>query len=260
MARLLLENDWFEPLAPNAIVDTVYEDLLLGRADILFPGFLAARHHYLLSNERGHATPHFALIDRYYRSWWLVLLHTGKSPLASYFQSIAEVLRAHPHGQDDARILVQRNATLVEAELIKLMRAEMPKLYVVLCQPPAPSITSSDIRIGIAELFRASDGREILRINGEQPRQPDARIGTCTRDSIIQRSILKLTVREGSDLAPESSCEIEMDGALTTWTVRRQSTEIWLVPSGIVILPLGVDLFDLVRYDDGRLELIPHTS
>lgn len=260
MARLLVENDWFEPLPPNGLVDTVYEELLLGRASVLFPGFLAVRHRCLLSNDRGNVTPHFALIDRHYRTWWLVLLQTGKPPSAAFFQDVAEIIRAHPYEQDDARTLAQRNASLDETSLARLMRDEMPKLYVLLGHPPPPALTSSDIRIGVAELFRSSTGGEILRINGEHPRQQQERIGICARDPLVQRGLLKLSLRKGATLSTASRWDIEIDGAMTTWTIRQQGDETWLIEPVGVSLPIDVDMFALIRFEDGRLNLVPHTS
>src|SRR4051812_33042616 len=125
MARLLVENDWFEPLPPDSFVDTFYEDLLLKRADVLFPGFLAVRHHCFMSNDRGAATPHLALIDRHYRSWWLVLLQAGKSPPASFFLDQAEIVRAHPYELADAHTLADRNPDIDATKLERLMKSEM---------------------------------------------------------------------------------------------------------------------------------------
>jgi len=259
MARLLVENDWFEPLLPDTLVDTFYEDLLLSRAGVLFPGFLAVRHHCFMSNDRGTATPHLALIDRHYRSWWLVLLQAGKSPPASFFLDQAEIVRAHLYQLEDARILADRNQNLDETKLERLMKNESPKLYVILHHPPAPSLTNADIRIGVAELFRSSGGREILRINGEHPRQSEDRLGICIRDPVVKK-LLRLTPREGAALDSATRWEIEVQGALTTWTVRRQDNEILLVAPAVVSLPVDVELFALMRSDDGRLQMIPHTN
>jgi hypothetical protein len=259
MARLLVETDWFEPLSPDSLVDTFYEELILDRAGLLFPGFLAVRHHCFMSNDRGAATPHLALIDRHYRTWWLVLLQAGKSPPASFFLDQAEIVRAHPYSLEDAQTLADRNESIEVAKLERLMKNEMPKLYVILHHPPAPQLTSADIRIGIAELFQASGGRKILRINGEHPRQPEDRLGICTRDPMVKK-LLRFAPHAGALLGSTTRWEIDVEGILTTWTIRRRGDEIWLVQPTAVSLPFDVDLFALIRFGDGRLQMVPHTS
>src|SRR5688572_13659270 len=101
MPRLLVENDWFETLLPDSLADTFYEGLLLKRAALIFPGFFAVQHRCFMSNDHGQATPHLALIDRHYRSWWLVLLQAGKPPVAPFFINQAEVVRANDYSVED---------------------------------------------------------------------------------------------------------------------------------------------------------------
>jgi hypothetical protein len=154
-------------------------------------------------------------------------------------------------------MLASRHSSLNESHLIRLMKAELPKLYVILHHPPPPPLTNADIRIGVAELFRASDGREILRINGEHPRLPEDVLGVCQRDVMVKR-MLHLKPREGAILDASNSWEIELNGGIASWTVKRSAGKILLVVPTSVVVPVDAGLLALIRYEDGRLALTSH--
>src|SRR5579859_1253190 len=116
MPKLLVDQEWYEPTQPHAVVDTAYESLLVTRAGVLYPGFATVPFRLRISNDRGMSSPHLALVDTAYRGWWLVLLETGPAPTADYVTKQAEVLRAERYGRDVARLLAQRN-TVLEAEI-----------------------------------------------------------------------------------------------------------------------------------------------
>jgi hypothetical protein len=256
MPKLLVDKEWYEPLQPNSVLDTAYEQMLLDRAPVLFPGFLVAQVHQRISNESGHSFAHLALIDHGYRAWWLALLETGSAPSGKYVLSQAEVLRSQRYGRDFALMLASRNQNVDSKALERLCLREMPSVFFLLAHPPAPKVADSGVRVGVAEIFESPAGIRILRINGEHPHVPAEMVGRCTRTLRIAPHLLRL-VLEKNEAAPASPCEIEIDGSVSVWTVRPQGEVIWLVPQGSITLPVGAELFSLVKAATGRLQLVP---
>jgi hypothetical protein len=255
MPKLLVEQDWYEPLQPNSVLDTAYETMLLDRAAKLFPGFLPVQVHQRISDEGGHSFAHLALVDHKYRAWWLALLETGPAPSAKYVLDQAAILRGHRYGRDFALMLVVRNKDLDARSLEGLFSREMPNVFVLLAHPPPPRVHDAHIRVGIAEIFQSSTGSRILRINGEHPNSPADLVGTCRRDPLVAQ-LLKLTLKENESVPP-NPCDIEVEGAVSAWTIRQRKDVIWLVAQGSVVLPVGTQEFFLVKSASGRLQLLP---
>jgi hypothetical protein len=260
MHRLLVENDWYETLPPNAIPDTTYEDLLDARASVLYPGFFFVPLRYRVSFEGESCMPHLALVDRAYRGWWLTLLETGLPPAAPYVNQQARILRAARYGRDFAELLADRCPGLDADAVERLTRREPPGVYVLIAHPPGPSINDAGILVGVAEVFRSSTGTPILRINGQQPTAPDERIGTCSRNSHVQPHILKLTLAVGVNATIPPRCEIEVEGSVSEWTSRPSGTDFYLIPDASVPLPVEQDIFALLRSNTGRLRLLAQNS
>jgi len=258
MPKLLVDQEWYEPTQPHAVVDTAYESLLVTRAGVLYPGFATVPFRLRISNDRGMSSPHLALVDTAYRGWWLVLLETGPAPTADYVTKQAEVLRAERYGRDVARLLAQRNTVLEAEPLEHMLSREMPGVFVLLAHPPAPAIEEPEVRIGIAEIFRSASGVDILRINGAQPTPPEETVGTCTRDAQVAPSLLRLTLAPGANMTFPPTCDIEVSGSHSVWGVRPHGSNFWLVPESSVTLPVHCHSFRLVRSESGRLRLIPH--
>jgi len=261
-AKLLVGDDWFEALTPNTIVDTTYESMLRERAHILFPGFVLVPFRYLLSNDAGNSQPQLALIDRHCRSWWLVLLQTGHAPVEPYYQRQADIVRSVEYTREVADLIASRSAgQLGVADVERLIKSEQPSIFVLLAHPPGPpQVLARHVIIGIAEIFKSPTDTHILRINGEQPRQPDERVGTLTRDRLMNPRLLSFFPRAGATFSPGAQCQIDLDGALGTWTVMNRGGSRLFIPGTNVSLPVDIDVFALFRGEGGLLRLTAHTS
>ena len=260
MQRLLLENDWYDPVRPNSVMDTDYEALILGRSAVLFPNFTPVPLHYRVTNSQGHASPHIALIEKTYRSWWLVLLETGSAPEPHYVRQQAEVLRAADYGPDFLEVLTGRGAE-IDPELVSLLiKNKQPGVFLILCHPPAPDVDDPAVRIGIAEIFKSTTGAHILRINGRHPPASEERLGTCTRNRHVLPNLLRLRLDPGVEAKIPGRCEIEIDGTVSTWTARPQPSEIFLVPDGSTGLPVDQDIFVMIRGAAGRFRLLTNRT
>jgi hypothetical protein len=260
MHKLLVDNVWYETVPPNGIPDTDYENLLGPHAATLYPGFHLVPLRYRVSVEQESCSPHLALVDKAYRSWWLALLETGAAPTSKFVSQQARILRSARYGRDFATLLAERCSALDVRAVEELTRREQPGLYVIVGHPPGPSMTDPSIRIGIAEIFRSSAGMHIFRINGSQPESPDERVGTCTRNPYVQANVLRLKLRELSPATIPPRCEIEIEGYVSTWTARPNNGGYYLVPDGTAPLPVEQDIFALVRSNTGRLRLLPQNG
>jgi hypothetical protein len=259
MPKLLVDTEWFEPIQPNAVLDTAYEEMLLERSELLFSGFVPVKVHSRVSSEAGTAFAHLALVDGAYKSWWIVLLETGSPPDSKYVVQQTKILTSARYGREFAAMLAGRNARLNLEALTTLFAREVPRVFLLLAHPPPPAVRDPEVRVGIAEIFESANGRRILRINGEHPDAPSDVVGACRRDPRMVANLLRLSLA-GGESVPVSPCEIEVEGAASMWGIRPQAAVIWLIPDGSVTLPIGVNEFSLVRAPTGRLRLVPQTN
>jgi hypothetical protein len=258
MARLLIDGEWFDSISPDSIYEKDFEDLLLANAGHLYPSFYAARFKAIVESEHGRAKPDLALIDRSYRSWWVVEVELGSHPLRGHVEQQVAILATAKYGQAEAQQLAKHDAELDPEALVEMMRGRQPRVLIIVNQTKpqwATALARYDALVGVAELFRSRrDHMTVLRINGEHPEELGDVVSLCRVDGVLPNSLrVDSPANLGFDAA--ETAEIWLDGSLTEWARIDSGTTAWLVPTRRNPLPFGSRSFTLRRSDDGRLML-----
>lgn len=257
MPRLLLNDEWYEPLRPNTTPDNEYELLVKRAGGRLFPEFRMVTVRQRIAGADHDVLPHLVLYDENYRSWWLTVLETGRPPKPERLMRDAQILRDHYYDQEFARVAAERDSELDLPRFAQLIKNEAPRVLFLLAHPPAPELDRDDVRVGIVEIFQDSHRNKILRINGQRPEVVEDFLGTCTRDLFLTPQLLQITGGGVGNIAIGPH-QIEMDAISCTWTVYRDDDgSTWLMPPNGTALPTGVSVFSLTRTAAGRLRLTP---
>lgn len=190
MARLLLRNEWFEPLSLHAQYESEFERILIAYADTLFPTWHLVPFKADVRSDEGVKRPDLALIDRDYRRWWVVEAEMARHDFNSHVLPQARVL-AYGKYDDTHVAALLRAASYLDADGVAAMvRGEQPRVWVVVDHPrpdwqrPLQAVGAA---LGVIEIFRSNTNQHSFRINGEQPQPPTTNKIGCRRDQLVQR-------------------------------------------------------------------------
>jgi hypothetical protein len=255
MQRLLLGKVWYESVPPHTFADPQYEELLLENADEIVDDFFVVPFRQRITSDAGYAHAHLTLIDRKYRTWWLVLLETGPAPDVQFMQAQVGILREGRYGPDVVEMLAARESRLDRDRLKALLTAQPPYVHFLLGHPPIPHFRHPAVLIGIVEVFQSMTGQRILRVNGEHPSPPgEDLVATCTRATIVAKNALKA---KPLDFELSGMVVIEFDERPSEWNVVDVDGDLYLVPDPAVRLPVGLNVYVLLKGQTGKLRLLP---
>jgi hypothetical protein len=248
MARLYVDGEWYDALSSHSLYESEYERVILSRAEALLPDWHLVKFKRNVESEDGRKAPDFALLDREYRSWWVVEVELSHHDLNSHVVPQVRVLRAGRYGADHVEYLLRQRPDLDPDRCRDMILGRQPRVWVVADQGKPEwlrALHALDALLGVVEIFRSVQNRHILRLNGEQPPTQASEGTRCRRDPSIRRlweveSPALLRVATGQQL------DISVDGRQTTWRRVDTGSKAYLAP--VHGDPLGLALeVELVR-------------
>lgn len=234
MARLLLNQTCYDAVRPRGAPESDYVRLLLSGADLLFPGFITVALGERVRSERGLAYVHMVLVADDYSAWWLAIVEAGTPPQTELLDNQVDACCGALYDKEFAQSLATKDPRLDTDRLLQLMERESPGVFFILAHVPPPSYYSRDgVLVGIAEMFRAAQGSEALRVNGQHPELPLLKVGVCVRCD-FQAGMLKFTSAiEPRPTFPER-VDIETYGTIAKWALFEDAGSLYfLVPPGV---------------------------
>lgn len=255
VARLLHKGEWFEALSSYAILEGEYERLILSNADQLFPDLHAVSFKKPLAYNGEIRTPDLALIDREYRSWWVVEVELSHHSLWGDVVPQVEVFSHARYGQEEARYLADRNDRLERDRLTAMMKGAAPQVLVIVDNLPTDwhqALSRLDVRTTVIELFRSDRLQHIVRLNGDYPSTLADVVSVCRFDPLLPRALL-LDSPAGVVVDENSEVLIEYSGDATWWRRLEMQDGVWLTQLRGTPIPKPPGRMEIRRRDDGRL-------
>jgi hypothetical protein len=255
MARLLLRDEWFEPLSLHAQYETEFERILLAYAVQLFPTWHLVRFKADVRSDEGVKRPDLALIDRDYRRWWVVEAEMARHDFNSHVLPQARVLAYGKYDNSHVAALLRAAPQLDAERVAAMVRGEQPRVWVVVDHPrpdwerPLQAIGAA---LGVIEIFRSDTNQHSFRLNGEQPRPPTTDKIKCQRDPLV----LRLWTVSAPALLPMGDGEtmdiyMEGGGQPFRWMRRDTANAVYLsCTSGNPLQPYTS--VSLMKLEDGR--------
>ncbi len=259
MPRLLFRSSWYDAVQPDAIYENDFEQVLIDQAHHLYPDFHFIKFKYLVDSEYGSGRSDLALIDREYRSWWVVEVELGSHDLRNHVEQQVAVFSTGRYGQEAATYIFDRNAHLNFESLRDLMLGAPPRVLVIVNQskPDWSTVLQRwDALVAVVEMFRDENNSLILRVNGEHPRRHGAVLTTCRIDPVLQKSLI---IDAPAALGVPTGGRVEMIylGGVTEWKRIDSKGTAWLMPIKRCPFTVSSGVFQIVRGDGGRLVLTP---
>jgi len=232
MAKLLVGNNWYDSVSQGQY-ETDFEALVTSRAHLLFPEFRTVSFKSLIETESDARKPDIALVDKNYRSWWVVEVEMSRHSLQGHVLPQVEVFANGKYGPNHAEYLCEKCPELELEPLIEMIKGAQPRVLVIVdqnCPDWVDPLRQYDAILNVVEIFRSSRNEHILRVNGESPAStPDHVLTTCRLDPLIPR-LLKvdspalLAARGGNNFL------IHFAGGVTEWERFGSSDTVWLCP------------------------------
>ncbi len=231
--RLLLDQEWYEPISPEGQFETVFEDLVRGKATSLFPDYHVVPFKTPVETEDERKIPDLALVDRNYRFWWVVEVEMAHHSLHGHVLPQVEVFTRGKYGSEHCDYMAENGDSLDYKALSDMIKGAQPRVLVVVNRS-VPSwiepIRRLDGLVAIVEVFRSERNRHILRINGEYPPRSDAReVSYCRLDNAMPR-LLHIDSPAALGIVSGGQLSILFDGGLTSWSRLDTLDQVWLVP------------------------------
>ena len=232
--RLLFNREWYAAVSSKGQYETDFEDLIVARAEDLFPEYYVVPFEVIVESEEGRKKPDLALVDRRYRYWWVVEIEMAHHSLHSHVIPQVEVFSRGSYGQNHCDHMVAENSELDCGALVDMIKGAQPRVLVVVNQS-VPNWIEPIRRLNglvtIVEPFRSHRNRHILRINGDYPsgRDPDV-VSACRLDNVML-GLLKVDSPAALGVAHGESVSIRLNGRLTDWERLDSSDNVWLMPT-----------------------------
>lgn len=261
MPRLLYRDEWFYEIAPTAMNEADFENLLLQNADAIRSRSLIVPYKKTVYSDGGSARPDLALISLDYREWWVIEVELVRYSLHHHVIPQIRVLRDAAYGREDAAYLAGRGRSLVQSSLIEMMRGEQPRVLVIVNKPDDDwrrELRRYDAHLMVFEIYRSQQNRHIFRIDGELPRLAYGVVSHCRLDDVIPRALIVSSPAALGSPAGRS-LEILIDDQVTVWQRVDTKTHCYLMASHRVTLERG-RWYALLRSEGDRLriESIPY--
>jgi hypothetical protein len=253
MARILVDNTWYEQMDPSALYESEFENLVLEQAPLLYPEFYAIPFKPVVFSEDDAAKPDFVLIDKEYRNWWVVEVEMIYHSLTSHVLPQIKTLSQATYGEQEAILLSRQDARLHLEKLRDMMKGKQPQVLVVLNASKSEWIAPLmryDAILSFCEVFRSITGRWLLRVDGAYPQQQASVLSSCYVDPIM-RQFLVVESPASLDVRPHQRVRIFYEGGITEWERIDSQDTIWL--NSLAINPLSPkQKYDLLRRSDGE--------
>ena len=72
MGRILVNDEWYEPLSSRSMLEAEYEQSIYRYSPSLFPGYRCLKFNEIVNSAFGGSQADMVLVDSEYRGWTIV--------------------------------------------------------------------------------------------------------------------------------------------------------------------------------------------
>lgn len=257
MARILINNEWYDELSPTALYESDYENIITDQAASIFPDYFVVPLKINVFTDDDIVRPDLALIDKGYRGWWVVEVEMNYHSLDDHVLPQVTKLSKGNYGESQADHMLLQMPCLNKTLVYDMMKGKQPQVLVIVNKPMpdwARILRRFDAKVCVVEVFRSKKNKHTFRVNGEYPNMTSDYITDCYLDSLIPRFMIIespacLPVHAGEKIS------MQFENCTTVWERVDGQDRVWLSPVGLYPLPRK-KRYTIHRLDDGSLHLI----
>jgi hypothetical protein len=219
MARILIEQQWFDQVEPSTFTEQEFEDRVVLHAPSVYPEYFVLPFKHQVESDFGGSKPDLAFISKDYSEWRVVEVEMGYHDLNSHVEPQVQRLATAKYDVNIADYLLRKEPILNHNSLSKLITKEQPRVLVILNEVKNDWVTPLARHGAITatfELFRSSDEIEIFRVNGEYPEQILSPVSTCSIHPYVNRFI-RIHDPDALSLPPRGKLKLRLNNCITEW-------------------------------------------
>jgi hypothetical protein len=234
MPRILHNNIWYSPVDSASMYESIYESKILNSSDYLFPGYFCLPFKKQVESIYGPAIPDLVLIDKEYREWIVIEVELEHHALQGDVLDQVVKFAAGEYTISHADYLATKDNSLDIEKLRLLVTGIRPKISVMVpVQKPEwwRILLQYNATIAVIEVWEDDTGRNLLRVNGDQPTVKSSEFLTnLFRDRNIAKG---LKIENPAVLASEDDkIRMTFRGLSSEWVIIRSKASAWLMPTG----------------------------
>jgi len=233
MAKILHNGIWYTPVDSTSMYESMYEWKILNNSEYLFPGYFCFQFKKPVNSIYGTGIPDLVLIDQEYREWIIVEVELEHHRLQGDVLDQVVKFAAGEYKKVHAEYLLAKHSELDEDRLVALVTGTQPRISVfVPMQKPEwwRVLLQYNATIAVIEVWQDDTGRDLLRIDGDQPTAKSSEFLTnLFRDKNLSKG---LRVENPAVLPIADEIKILINGMVSDWSIIRSKTNAWLMPKG----------------------------
>lgn len=265
MARILINDTWYEQVEPSTFSEAEFEDRISLHAPSVYPHFFVVPFKKKLTTTdplsssevgTGGVVPDLAFIARDYKEWWVVEVEMSYHNFKGHIRPQIQKLQNANYGDDEATYLVNKEPSL-DLDRLKTLIATSPIQVLLIINQPRQDwikeLAKDDIVTSVFELFRSDGEHEIFRVNGEYPSLLTDKVSDCVFHSVVPR-LLKISHPDELGVPPRGIIRLLYNNCVTEWRRIDQDTEVYI--TAVNRNPLKANWsYEIHRQNDGQLVL-----
>ena len=233
MTRILHNDSWYSPVKSNSIYEKTYEQKILENSNMLFPSYFCYYFKKEVQSDWGPGIPDLVLIDKHYREWIIVEVELEHHGLQGDVLDQVVKFAAGKYSKAHADYLSDKHEVLDREKLTALICGTQPRISVfVPVQKPEwwRILLQYNATIAVIEVWEDDTGRNLLRINGDQP---TAKSSEFLTNLFRDRNLAKgLKVENPAVLPSTDDIRIAFNGLFSEWAIIKSKSTAWLMPKG----------------------------
>lgn len=256
MAKILVNDDWYEEIGASALYEAHFETVLRQNAAKLFPGYYFVPFKMIVESEEDSARPDFALIDQTYRSWWVGEVELGDHSFTGHVLPQVRTLARASYTEAEAIYLSAQSSDLELHRIVDMFKGKRPRVHVIVNVPRpewVESLRANDAILSVVQIFRSFRNHHVFRVNGEAPTQNLSVLTTCEIEKLLHRflwihSPATLPIKSGETMT------IRHENQVWEWDRLDTSDRVYLIASRSHTLTKG-QLYAIVELEDKTYEI-----
>lgn len=134
MARLLIDDEWYEAIDGRSWYERDFESVVEAHAHALFPSCHVIPFKIAVESEHGRKVPDLALVDTAYREWSVVEIEMAHHSLRGHVIPQVEVFAQGAYGEEHVQHLTGRLGSPDPAVVADMIKGAQPRVLVVVNQ------------------------------------------------------------------------------------------------------------------------------
>lgn len=256
MARILINNEWYDELSAQSMYESQFEDIVRSQAESLFPEYITVPFKIIAVSEHGNAKADLALIDKNYLGWWVVEVEMSRHSLKGHVLPQVKILSEAIYSDETAQYFFEKQPRLDLQKLKDMMKGVQPKVLVIVDLPKPewiPKLEKHDASLALFQIFKSPAGQMIYRINGQYPFNFESGRSLCYFERLISNFLI-VDSPGLLDIQNDDKIEITYNNGLTEWKRLDIQDKVYLIP--VKFNPLNIEKkYLLLKEVSGRYYL-----